>query len=99
MSVRVSPHFGIVIRKRALARLNIDERKLLSLMEAKTPYDADPELVSFGPHFGEEAAEAFVRRLKGAGLEYAQDFFQAPSDVPEWCGMSFFVVDPSVTHE
>ncbi len=95
MSIRVSPHFGIVIRKRALARLNIDESKLLSLMEAKAAYDADPELISFGPHFGEEAAEEFVRRLKGAGLEYPKDFFQAPSDVPEWCGMSFFVVQES----
>ena len=47
MSVRISPHFGIVIRKRVLARLNIDESKLLSLMDAKGAYDADPELISW----------------------------------------------------
>jgi hypothetical protein len=92
MSVRVSPHFGIVVRRRALARLNIDETKLLSLMETEAAYDADPELISFGPHFGEEAAEEFVRRLKNLGLEYAEDFFQVSSEVPDWCGMSCFVV-------
>ena len=92
MSVRVSTHFGIVVRKRALGRLQIDESELLALMETQEAYDADPELLSFGPHFGEEAAEEFVRRLKNIGLEYAEDFFRVSADVPEWCGMSCYVL-------
>lgn len=95
MSVRISPHFGIVVRRRALARLNLEETTILSLMETEAPYDADPELMSFGPHFGEEAAEEFVRRLKAAGLEYAEDFFQAAIDVPDWCGMTCFLLKDS----
>lgn len=92
MSVRVSAHFGIVVRKSSLARLDIHESKLLALMETESAYDADSQLMSFGPHFGDEVANEFVRRLKSVGLEYADDFFQVPSDVPEWCGMSCFLV-------
>jgi hypothetical protein len=95
MSVRVSPHFGIVIRRKALSRLGIDDRALSSLMEAESPLDSDSDLISFGPHFGEEAANEFIRRLNGAGLEYAEDFFQVPTDVPEWCGVSVFLTEQS----
>ena len=95
MTVRVSTHFGIVIRRRALARLNVDEVKLLSVMEAEAVYDADAELISVGPHFGQEAADEIVRRLMNIGLEYAEDFFQAPIEVPDWCGMCCFVVQES----
>lgn len=95
MSVRVSTHFGIVIRRRALSRRSIDMTGILSLMEAGGPYDEDAELLSFGPHFGEEAADVFIRRLKEVGLEYAEDFFLYSGEVPEWCGVSCFVAEES----
>jgi hypothetical protein len=91
VSVRVSADLGIVTCKRTLARLNINDSKLLSLMEDYAAYDEDPEPLSFGPHFGEEAADEFIRRLKKTGLEYAEDFFLFSGDVPEWCGVSCFV--------
>lgn len=95
MSVRVSVHFGIVIRKRALSRLAIHREDVHLLMQASEPYDEDTELISFGPHLGEEASDEFIRRLKHAGLEYVDDFFVFSGDVPEWCGISCFVADES----
>jgi hypothetical protein len=88
MAVKISSDFGIVVRKQALQRNGIDIGALLSAMEAARPLDEDQELISFGPHFGEEAADEFARRLKGLGLEYVGDFFVFSADIPDWCGMS-----------
>jgi hypothetical protein len=60
-------------------------------MEAQRPMDEDQELLSFGPHFGEEASDEFIRRLKHAGLEYVDDFFVLSTEAPEWCGLECFL--------
>jgi hypothetical protein len=91
MAVHVTAHYGILIRKTALARIGIDRARLLSILEATDALDEDDVLVSFGPHFGGEAADEFVRRLKTEGLEYADDFFVFPTEIPEWCGVSCYV--------
>ncbi len=83
--VRVSSDFGIVIRRGALSRVSLSDEALCELMETPKPLDADDELVSFGPHFGIEAAREFGRRLDARGLVYADDYFILEELVPEWC--------------
>jgi hypothetical protein len=87
VSVRISQHFGLVVRKGALERCRLTRDHLLELMEAPRPMDEDVALISFGPHFGEEASDEFVRRLKHAGLEYVDDFFVLSVDAPDWCAI------------
>jgi hypothetical protein len=57
-------------------------------MEATTQVgNADAQLLSFGPSFGDKAKNEFIQRLKGMGHEYVDDFFCFNMDVPEWCGL------------
>jgi hypothetical protein len=91
MAIRLSTQFGIVVRKQALQRIGVDKGKLLALLEAVAPYDEDDDLISLGPHFGAEAADEGIRRLKNLGLEYPDDFFDLSADVPDWCGLSCFI--------
>jgi len=83
--VRVSQHFGIIIRKNAIKGLKIPFETILELMEASEPLDEDESLLSFGPHFGGEAANEFIRRLEGIGLKYGNDFVDFEDVLPEWC--------------
>ncbi len=83
--VRVSPHYGIVIRKQALEQHSIPLDKLLKAMQASEPLDEDESLISFGPHFGREAAAEFIRRLEALGLVYGEDFLDFDDMLPEWC--------------
>ena len=83
--VRVSEHFGIVIRKHALQKHNVSFQVLLQVMETEQPLDEDEELISLGPHFGGEAANEFVRRLESLGLVYGDDFFDFADIIPDWC--------------
>ncbi|HVZ46104.1 MAG TPA: hypothetical protein VHA82_20010 [Ramlibacter sp.] len=86
-SIRVSAHGGIVVRKAALAAKGVTEASVFSAMEADQPEEASDDLLSFGPSFGEEAMNEFVRRLQGLGLEYVDDFFCIHTDIPEWCSL------------
>ena len=83
--VRVSQHFGIIIRKNALKGRGISSKSILELMEAPEPLDEDDSLLSFGPHFGGEAANVFIQRLEGIGLIYGSDFVDFEDTLPEWC--------------
>lgn len=91
MAVRVSAHFGILVRKSGLARRGIDYARLLAIMETHSALDEDETLLSFGPHFGEEAADEFIRRLKAEGLEYVDEFFVFRTEIPDWCRISCHV--------
>ncbi|HYV49950.1 MAG TPA: hypothetical protein VFA20_34075 [Myxococcaceae bacterium] len=94
-AVDMTSEFGLVVRRAALEQRGVSYRKLLELMEAKAPLDANEELVSFGPHFGTEATVEFVRRLESAGLINIEDFFVFVGDFPEWCGFKGFLKLPS----
>ena len=76
---------GIFIKKSALARHAITQADLLKVMDAEEPYDQNETLVSFGPHFGGEAAGEYIRRLEALGLEYGRDFFDFADTMPDWC--------------
>src|SRR3954471_314333 len=93
--VNMTSEFGLVVRRAALQQRGVSYAKLLELMEAKTPLDASEELVSFGPHFGSEAAAELVRRLEAAGMINIEDFFVFVGDFPEWCGFKGFLERPS----
>lgn len=50
--------------------------------------DEDDALFSFGPHFGQEASDEFLRRLKSLGLAYPEDVFVFEEFIPTWCALS-----------
>ncbi len=57
--------------------------QVLSLLSC--PVGESDSILSFGPHFGEEAALSLVRSLELFGLVYADDFFMLETEIPEWC--------------
>jgi hypothetical protein len=82
--VRLSEHFGLVIRKEALQRCGVDRHQLLVLMEADAPLDEDDALVSFGPHFGGEATQTLLQRLEAVGIQYGNDVIDIADTLPDW---------------
>ncbi len=79
--------FGIVVRRAALAERGLDMTLVLRAMNEK-PLDADTQLLSFGPHFGREACDEYIRRLQELGLSYVDDFFELAWDHPDWLDFS-----------
>jgi hypothetical protein len=90
-TVNLTAEFGLVVRRAALEQRGLSYRKLLDAMEAEAPLDVNEDLISFGPHFGSEAATEFVRRLESLGLINIDDFFVFIGDFPEWCGFTGFL--------
>lgn len=82
--VKVSPEWGLVVRREALFKRGIALSELLEAMEVDEPLDADEFLLSFGPSFGGEAADEFERRLNKLGFEYYDDYFVFLCAVPRW---------------
>ena len=87
-SVRISEDFSIIIRKAALPQHAITQPQLLTTMEADAPLDEDAHLLSFGPHFGAEAAHTFIQRLEALGLRYGDDFIDVSLILPDWCQLT-----------
>jgi hypothetical protein len=87
MSVGISEHYGIIIRKDAVHRCRITFDALKEIMEADQWLDEDENLISAGPHFGREASNEFVKRLERRGLIYGEDFFDFDDTLPSWCTM------------
>ena len=85
MCIWITAEFGLVIRKRALLERNISMDMVLGAMEVSSPLDCNDELISFGPSFGQEALDEFVRRLTELGFEYFDDFFEFSFPSPSWC--------------
>jgi hypothetical protein len=84
-TIKVSEHYGIVIRKDALSAKNIASSQLLTAMQASQPFDEGEHLISFGPHFGQEACNVFIQALETLGLIYGDDFINIEDTLPEWC--------------
>jgi hypothetical protein len=91
--ISVTPQFGIVVRRAAMRERGIELRDVLEALEADAPLDSDEHLLSFGPSFGEEAGDEFVRRLQMLGLDYVDDFFVFFVDVPSWCRFQAYLGD------
>ena len=83
--VNVTAEFGLVVRRKALVERGVPLNALLAALEADAPLDCNDFLLTFGPHFGQEAMEAMVGRLTRLGLVYYDDFFEFAGDYPNWC--------------
>lgn len=88
MSIEVTFSYGIVIRQSALTALGITRARVLEVFETDRPIAEDSELLSFGPSFGGEACNEFVRRLESLGLVYVDDFFDLTLSHPDWLSFS-----------
>jgi hypothetical protein len=92
-AVLATSEFGVVVRREALSSLKTTEAQLFFAMESNNPIGESDQILSFGPHFGEEAAKEFSKRLESIGLSYYDDFFVFFGDYPEWCGFAVFGKD------
>jgi hypothetical protein len=63
-SIEVTSEFGIVIRKAALNAKGVDKGKLPAIFAKTAPFDENDDLLSYGPHFGEEAMEELGKQLR-----------------------------------
>jgi hypothetical protein len=82
-SIAATTEYGIVIRRQALDKLGINAEQVCEIMEDQ-PLGSNPDLISFGPSFGNEALEELIARLKAVGLEYVDDFAALALDIPDW---------------
>lgn len=83
--VKISDDFGIIVKRTSIEARNLTRNQLFKIMEVERPFDEDENLLSFGPHFGEEAAKEFINRLETSGLVYYEDFFDFSDTIPQWC--------------
>jgi hypothetical protein len=89
--VAVTAEYGIVIRRGALTERDVPYHAVLTAIGGDKPFDADGELLTFGPSFGQEALEALTQRSIALGLVYFDDFFEFVGSFPQWCsfGVAF----------
>jgi len=92
-NIQVTSEFGIIVRRAALAERGVSWTDLLRILEASAPLDSNERLASFGPHFGQEALDEFLRRLSAAGLVYFDDFIEFSGVWPEWCRFKAYSPD------
>ena len=83
--VAITSEFGLIVRRKALIERQVSLHNLFAAMEAGKALDENDELLSFGPHFGREAADTMISRLTKLGLVYFDDFFEFSGDYPSWC--------------
>jgi hypothetical protein len=83
--IPVSVEFGIVIRRACVDERGITLDQVYRCMETSSPAGISNDLISFGPLFGIEAQQTFIRRLESLGLTYYEDFFDLHVDKPGWC--------------
>lgn len=86
--VKVTNFFGIIIRKDAIYKKSLSISDIKDVIETDL-IDENDELLSYGPCFGEEAANNISKELESKGLEYVDDYFIFQGDFPDW--MSFRV--------
>ena len=88
MGIEVTFSHGLVIQRSALDAHGITRAQVLEALEAGCPLAENEDLMSFGPSFGQEACDEFVRRLESLGLVYFDDFFDLPLSHPDWLKFS-----------
>ena len=77
--------FGIAVREAALAERGVTISQLLAIFEVEHPLDHEGGVITFGPHFGQEAADNLTAMLNDVGLETVDDFFVFSTLMPQWC--------------
>jgi hypothetical protein len=82
--VSIASKYGLVVRRKALEERGVSWDDLLTALKVRQPLDENDCLISFGPHFGQEALDTMTQRLIGLGLSYFDDFFEFSGDYPGW---------------
>jgi hypothetical protein len=80
--------FGIAVRTQALSDKGIPVSKIIEIFEVDQPLDTGDGVVTFGPHFGQEACDNLQVMLEALGLVEIDDFFAFSMLVPPWCDFS-----------
>lgn len=86
MPLAITPgHPTLVVRRAAYERANL-VRAAIDTRLGLTPdeFRVDGPLVVIGPIHDEDALGALVADLETLGLAYFDDFFEIPSNWPEW---------------
>ena len=82
-TIKTTNFFGVLIRKDSIARKGHKVSDIKGIIET-TLLDENDDLLSYGPCFGEEAADNLAKKLEGKGLEYVDDYYIFQGDFPEW---------------
>jgi hypothetical protein len=88
--MKISKDFGIVVRRAALAAKNVDLSTVMAEFNFGSYFDESKNLISLGPFFGGDAADACIRSLERVGLAHVDDFFIFEGFVPDWCSFEVF---------
>ncbi|KVA20104.1 hypothetical protein WI42_13140 [Burkholderia ubonensis] len=88
--MKISRDFGIVIRRAALVDKAADLSAIYAEFNFSRCFDESDTMVSLGPFFGGDAADACMRSLEQLGLAYIDDFFICEQYVPDWCELQAF---------
>jgi hypothetical protein len=83
--VSLASEYGLLVRRKALEESGVSLGDVLTALEVGEPLDENEYLISFGPHFGQEALDTMTQRLTTLGLRYFDDFFEFSGDYPKWC--------------
>lgn len=73
--MKVSRDFGIVVRRAALTARNVDLSTVMVEFNLPPYFDESSNLISLGPFFGGDAADACMRSWENLGLACIDDFF------------------------
>lgn len=60
--VKVTMEYSLVIRRKSLTDKNISLEQINEVFEGNAPLDINEELISYGPHFGQERMMYYFRR-------------------------------------
>ena len=83
--VKVTPEYGLIVRRDALREQGVSFDALLAAMDAQNPMDMNDHLISFGPLLEDGAFEDVIQSLRALGLEYYNDFVEFVGAYPKWC--------------
>lgn len=88
MTVAITFEYGIVIRRAALSRRSVALEVVLTALEIGAWLGEDPDLLSTGASFGQEACDGLIKRLEALGLIYFDDFVDLSFVHPSWLKFS-----------
>ncbi|AOI60470.1 hypothetical protein [Burkholderia diffusa] len=88
--MKISRDFGIVARRAALAEKAVDLSAVMREFNFADCFDESDRLVSLGPFFGGDAADACMRSLERLGHVCFDDCFIVEQTYPGWCEVEAF---------
>jgi len=83
--IPATPEFGLLLRKKSLSEKEVALAELTEAMKGAEQVGEDAHLISYGPCFGAEALDGYIKSLQNIGLDYWDDFVEFSGDFPSWC--------------